>query len=358
MKMYIFFFLFSFVHSLVAPQPPKLLSHHWYVIGETNDFIPNRPKKIMLKNTPISVWKNNQGIFSGVYDVCPHRGASLSNGRIDKKMNCVVCPYHTFKFNRKGRLVQTTGQKTVRQNEQFNLKTDVPYYKVVSIDNWVYLYNEPTFEISNIPYSSMNTIWREPEALSEEFRAVSLQKKFNVDARTLSENSLDILHISEVHSFGNKENPIPLSDSIEKIRDGHYKAVYEYAASIESTALKIYGIDTLTIENEFILPHYTVARVIFGDFVNTIITSAQPVDDKTSILYVKAYRNNWVYRVPFLDCIFDRLTSELMEKTLCEDKGVIESIYPEYKDGNYITKYDELIKLYRDEYQTFINYRN
>jgi hypothetical protein len=43
-----------------------------------------------------------------------------------------------------------------------------------------------------------------------------------------------------------------------------------------------------------------------------------------------------------------------MEKTLNEDKGVVESIYPKYKDGNYITKYDELIKYYREDYQSFV----
>lgn len=351
-------FLFHFAHCLVHYNShhikPSLVSHNWYVIGEANDFNPNQPKRIIIKDNPISIWKDSNGAFAGVYDVCPHRGASLSCGRIDKKLNCVVCPYHTFKFNKKGRLIQTTGQKSVRQNEHFNLKTDVPYFKVVCLDNWVYLYNEPNYEISHSPYASTNTIWREPEAYDNDYRAVCLQKKFKIDARTLTENSLDILHISEVHNFGNKEKPIPLSDKIEKIAEGHIKATYEYESSKDSTALKIYGIKNLIIENEYILPHYTIARVKFGKYINTIVTSALPVNNNESILFVKAYRNNWVYNISFLNCIFDKVTSTLMEKTLNEDKGVVESIYPKYKDGNYITKYDELIKYYREDYQSFV----
>lgn len=39
-------------------------------------------------------------------DVCPHRGAPLSEGWVEKKNghSCVVCPYHGWAFNEKGRL--------------------------------------------------------------------------------------------------------------------------------------------------------------------------------------------------------------------------------------------------------------
>ena len=43
---------------------------------------------------------------------------------------------------------------------------------------------------------------------------------------------------------------------------------YKYEASINSIPRKIFGLKDLTIENEFILPHYTVARVKFGPFTD------------------------------------------------------------------------------------------
>ena len=105
------------------------------------------------------------------------------------------------------------------------------------------------------------------------------------------------------------------------------------------------------IENEYILPHYTVARVIFGPFVNTIVTSALPIDNENTHLFVRAYRNN--LNVPVFNAMFDMMTRYLMDKTLKEDKNVIESIYREYRDGNFITKYDELTRKYREDYQCF-----
>ena len=38
----------------------------------------------------------------------------------------------------------------------------------------------------------------------------------------------------------------------------------------------------------------------------------------------------------------------MMVKTLNEDKNVIESIYYDFRDGNFITKFDEFTKMYRE----------
>jgi len=331
-----------------------LLNHHWYVIGHKTEFHPNIPKKITIDNTPISIWRDKNNHFAGVSDVCPHRGVSLAKGRVDPHTNCIVCPYHTFKYNKKGRLSQTPGQDKLRTAGTFNLKTDTPYYKVSCVKDWVYLYNRPLFEIypANPPTSS--DIWLEPEAMDPSFKCIYLEQTFNIDARTVTENSLDILHISEVHTFGNKENPLPISSHSERISEKHLKTTYTYETSKTALPYSVYGIKHLTIENEYILPHYTVARVHFGEFTNTIVTSALPISKNQTKLFIKAYRNNWVYGLPPIDFVFDQLYLYLMKKTILEDKNVIDHIYFQHRDGNYITKYDELIKMYRDDYSTFI----
>lgn len=65
--------------------------------------------------------------YASVSDVCPHRGVSLANCRVDPHTNCIVCPYHAFKCSQNGRLVQTPGQLKTRSGSSVNLKTDVPY---------------------------------------------------------------------------------------------------------------------------------------------------------------------------------------------------------------------------------------
>ena len=72
------------------------------------------------------------------------------------------------------------------------------------------------------------------------------------------------------------------------------------------------------------------------------------------MLHVKAYRNNWVSGVPAIDYLFDKLTEKMMDKTLNEDRAVIEKIYYDFREGNFITKYDELTRLYREDYNSFV----
>lgn len=345
-----------FILLLLFSNTYALLNHKWYVIGNKNDFPVNQPRKVTVNNIPISVWRNKQNQFAGVSDVCPHRGVSLAKGRVDPHTNCIVCPYHTFKYNQKGRLVQTPGQHKIRSRGSFNLKTDVPYYKILCENDWVYLYYQPFFEIYPLDPPAPQDIWIEPEANDPSFKFISLEKHFDIDARTVTENSLDILHISEVHTFGNKQKPLPISTHTQRINQQHVKVIYTYETAKTALPYSIYGINHLTIENEYILPHYTVARVKFGQFTNTIVTSALPIQNNKTKLFIKSYRNNWVYNIPPIDFIFDQLYLYLMKKTVNEDKNVIDYIYFKHRDGNYITKYDELIKMYRDDFHSILKY--
>ena len=331
MSLIVFFLFFSNVYSYtitsnpmnsmyttatgpVLPPPGNIPNFHdtpkfspnWYVVGESKDFKTDTPTKITLYNTPIAIWKDTSNNYAAISDVCPHRGASISKGRVDKETKCIVCPYHTFKYNKFGRLVQIPGQSNMRTTTTYNFKTDVPHYPIVEKNGWIYLLNRPLFDISELKYyNNPDTIWNEPEADDKRFKCVYLNKMFNVDARTVTENSLDILHISEVHSFGNKKRPLPISETLDKIADGHHRYTYQYKAGEESLASKIFKIKQLTVENEYILPHTTVARVRFGDFVNTIVTSAFPVSRDKTQLFVKAYRDNWVFNNPIFDAAFD-----------------------------------------------------
>jgi len=327
--------------------------HQWYVVAENDKIEKNVPTKIVLNNVPITIWKNNDNSYAAVHDICPHRGVSLSRGRVDTKTGCVVCPYHTFKYNSCGRMVQSPGQKNLRTSTTFSHKTDIVYYRIKEVNNWVYLYDKPLYDVFESP--PLHDVWFEPEAFDQDYRYITLSKDFNVDARTVTENSLDILHISELHNFGNPRDPLPKSDKTEKVGEEHTRVSYKYKAGPTSIPKLVYNIEELIIENEYVLPHYTVARVKFGDFINTIVTSAMPISDDKTKLFVKTYRNNLITHIPIIDTLFDGVMYYLMDKTLNEDKGVIEHIYPSHRDGKFITKYDELIRSYRNDYSTYVD---
>jgi len=105
----------------------------------------------------------------------------------------------------------------------------------------------------------------------------------------------------------------------------------------------------ITIENEFILPHTTVARVIFGEFVSTVITFALPVSDDKSILFVKTYRN-------FMqNPIGDKISEDLMWNTMLQDKIIVENIDKRFIDGKFNMRFDKLQNTYKSFYKRFVH---
>ena len=63
------------------------------------DEIPNgEGRSFEIENRSIAIF-NNDGNFSAIDDMCPHMGASLSEGYFDPATCNVACPWHGWRFN-------------------------------------------------------------------------------------------------------------------------------------------------------------------------------------------------------------------------------------------------------------------
>jgi len=314
----------------------------WYAIGIDSEFVENKPQKITVWNKNYVVWKNSNGSYVALDDVCSHKSASLSKGKVCN--NNIVCPYHGYEFNENGTLSKVPGI-CFRPSPIY----DVSKYLVLEKNGWVYLNTCPEFidKTTNTTYE--NNIFEEEEVARND-SVVFLKMPFNCYSRILSENSLDVMHIGFVHTFGNAKNPAPIEIHAPRlVGPHHYKTSYSYEAGERSIARKYYGIKNITIENEFILPHTTVARVIFGEYVSTVITFALPVNDDKSILFVKTYRN-------FMqNPIGDKISEDLMFNTMLQDKVVVENIDKRFMDGKFNMRFDKLQNTYTSFYKRFIH---
>jgi phenylpropionate dioxygenase-like ring-hydroxylating dioxygenase large terminal subunit len=190
---------------------------NWYVIGEKKKFKNKKLYKIKIWNNDYLVWKNNN-IYYGMDNYCSHRGASLALGKIVD--NNVVCPYHGYQFNNNGKLCKIPGLNFVNTNVH-NQNT----YEVVEKNGWVYLntINKLFYNTSKI------NIFEEPESFNKKFRSIFINTNFNTYGRLVSENSLDVMHIGFVHTFGNAEHPAPLFEKPPYLvgdYPNHYKSQY------------------------------------------------------------------------------------------------------------------------------------
>ena len=149
----------------------------------------------------------------------------------------------------------------------------------------------------------------------------------------------------------------------------HYKISYEYIAGENSIVNKIYNFKNIIVENEYILPHTTVARIKFGNFTSTIITHALPISKFKTKLFVKAYRSYWSYDLSntknknifyplynLINYFGDKVTKNTMYKTLKQDKAIVDNIdKTNYQDmhGKFSIIYDMFSNHYKLNYKRF-----
>ena len=316
----------------------------WYVIGTKTDFVINNPTKVTIWNKNYVVWRNENNRYSALDDVCSHKGASLSCGKINN--NHVVCPYHGYEFNDNGTLIKVPGICFQHSPIQ-----DLSKFDIIEKNGWVYLntYSDIAKQNNTGIDSLIENIFIEEEVEKND-SVVFLKMDFKCYSRILSENSLDVMHIGFVHTFGNTKRPNPIENHPPKlVGPNHYKTSYMYEAGEDSVARKVFGVKDLIIENEFILPHTTVARVIFGEYTSTVITFALPISENKSKLFVKTYRNFWTNKVG------DALTENMMYTTMLQDKAIVENIDMRFMEGKFNMKFDKLQNTYKTFYKKLIH---
>ena len=240
-------------------------------------------------------------------------------------------------------------------------------FKVVEKADMIYLNTVPITSQEEKEWLTEDAIFVEPEFNDTSQRVVCIEENFEHYAKFVSVNSLDICHIGFVHTFGNRDNPNPLSRfGIEKLNDveNHYRVTYKYMAGKDSIVKKIFDYNNLVVENEYALPHTTVARIKFGGYTSTILTYALPESMFKTKLFVKAYRSYWNFPLekmsplyPFiyvLNVIGDKITQHTMESTLKQDKAIVDNIDKSSYSGmhgKFSIIYDMFSNHYKNKYR-------
>lgn len=290
-----------------------LLPGFFYPVAQNNNVMLGKPTKILLDGSPYVLYrKSNENATILHSDICPHAGASFSKGFLEPEgRGGVVCPYHGFVF-RNGRFCGIHGSACSGRGGKKVLDI-LPTFA----DNQCIYATTP----SNLPPLSL------PHQPAEEddpqFTAVRGVREFNVPQQVVTENILDMLHISFVHKFGNRDVPLPRSIQFHQLDDFSGRTTFQYSPRPGTlSSLLSRQKDTLVdVENEYYLPSTTVTRVtVGGKYVKTVVTRAQPIDKDRTRLYWTIYRNFWKGSVG------DVLMTRLMETTLQEDISVLKHV--------------------------------
>lgn len=175
-----------------------MLINNWYVAAESADIQPGKPHPVRMLGCDFVLFRKEDGTVACLSDVCCHRGASLSHGKICDDR--VACPFHGWEFEATGRCAKIPSMGPVAIPK----RARVDSYPVVEKYDWIWVF------LGDLPEDRRPPV---PDLLPEYYdtdnwRTTRLVIDVNVNWQKMEENSIDTAHLTFVHEvFGSREDP-------------------------------------------------------------------------------------------------------------------------------------------------------
>jgi len=157
----------------------------WY-IGAWSPEITSKPRRRLIMNEPIVMFRCADGKVAALEDRCSHRRYPLSKGTMTNDI--IQCGYHGLKFNRHGTCVHADGQ------DRPPPRSDIKAYPLEERHGLIWLWMGDTKKAD--PALMPDVSWLEqPGWTSWTGGYLHLKARDQL----LTENLLDISHVSYVH---------------------------------------------------------------------------------------------------------------------------------------------------------------
>lgn len=173
----------------------QMLEGSWFPVARLDDIRGHNPFGGRLLGTRVVVFRDTGGVGVAV-DSCPHRGATLSNGRIQDGV--LECPYHGWRWRSDGSCALVPSQPSAHPNAT--------------------LRSLPIAERFGLVWACLGSPLREPPSIPEtdgpdEGWEISVGTWFDVACglRSITENFRDSSHFAFVHrdTFGDVNPAVP-----------------------------------------------------------------------------------------------------------------------------------------------------
>jgi phenylpropionate dioxygenase-like ring-hydroxylating dioxygenase large terminal subunit len=161
----------------------------WYPIAASAAVNNDDPQRTQVLGVKLVAYRDDEGNAHVLADTCVHRGGSLGKGWV--RDNCVVCPYHGWRFDKDGKCTEIP---TLASDEKVPARAKVDSYPVQEQYGIVFAF------LGDLPEDERPPLRQVPEWGKEGWRANRLTI-FEVGAfyERSMENGLDPSHNEFVH---------------------------------------------------------------------------------------------------------------------------------------------------------------
>ncbi len=176
----------------------------WYPVFYERDLDRSRPQRFVLLGQPVVIWWDGQ--WNTFTDRCPHRLASLSEGRINEEGK-LECPYHGWSFDRSGQCLHIP-QQLPGGDAHTSRRACTQVHSTKVKQGLVFVYGKAGVEADPALIPIVPVIEEE----SDSWVCIDTFRDLPYDAFTLLENVLDSSHLPFTHhrSVGNRANAGPV----------------------------------------------------------------------------------------------------------------------------------------------------
>ncbi len=259
------------------------LRRSWHAVARSVEVSPG-PRRVRLLGEDLVLYRT-EGIVVAAADVCPHRQAPLSAGRMSD--GCLVCPYHGWQFAGGGQCVRVpSAAEHVPPPPRAHLHAlpCVERYGLV----WVAL-DQPDDAVPVIP-----------EDDDPAFRRINTPVDiWKVSATRMTDNFLDVTHFPFVHTgtFGRAQDTVAPKVELSELDHGWFGYAYPVTARNSDLGTMVSGQADELVERQmssgFSLPFAVRSTIDYHTGLrHVLLLLSTPVDGVTSLFTFVVWRND------------------------------------------------------------------
>lgn len=263
-----------------------ILPQQWYVILESKQ-VQRQPFGIKRLGKDFVLWREANGSLVCLVNSCPHRGASLSLGRVLD--GCIECSYHGFQYNSQGQCVKIPCQP---ESTPIPLSLKAKAMPLREAYGFIWLW------WGDIPLTFPPIPWFDEELPVNCSIMATEAKEYPLQYERIVESNFDVHHFPIVHRSLNWGIAGSILDPYDvEVQGDCIRTSGRLRHEQETDSLSGFSFEVIMR-----FPNLTFAR-LYPKLC--FITAATPIDEKHSWVMIRYYQNYILD--PLLGYLFARI---------------------------------------------------
>lgn len=291
-----------------------MLFNMWYVACDVSE-VKDQPKHVKILGQKLVVFRTEDNSIACLSDICLHRGASLSAGRVAS--GCIECPYHGWRFDKNGVVVKIPAQA---ENARIPRNARIDSYPVAIRYGWVWVFMGDLAEHERPPLPEF------PEYDQPGWRMIRGEFVWNADYARVIENGLDFSHAPFVHpSFGDPNNAT-IEDFEVRTHEWGADATVTYIPPLYKGIWKMLRKERTPVRAN---PGFHMSGALMVLRVHITKTWSQVIYDVNTPVDENTTHTRWIHARNFMTFkLADKDARRRVERIFEQDAAVVEKVQP------------------------------